>query len=280
MEIHSYEALTRQVAGSRQGLIAIDGYHAAGKSTIAREVAARLRVPCLHLDDFLVRNQGAFLECLRYEQLSLALCQRPVIVEGVCMLAVLRRLAVTADLFVYIRAAERLRPAQAAAMASSDLSDRPHYTGLSREVADYHRLFEPAQKADIVYVNEAISQGGGIVSPDRTDIDIAFIQAKTKLAMTLAVGGMLSLVVGLVVLLFGVTGNDRTLFKMGMLEVSARGLGGVIMATSGIWAFFAYKARPVYAQRRDFSEKYDAASGLVERREHTSSTETAIEPRK
>lgn len=274
MEVHSVESLARQLVGLHKGVIAIDGYHGIGKSTIAREVAARLHLPCVHLDDFLVRNQGAFLECLRYEQLSLALCQRPVMVEGVCLLAALKRLAITADVLVYVRAAELVRISE---KEPDDIRSRE--TQLLREVKDYHRQFEPIQKADIVYVNVAMSQGGGTVaSEQRTDIDIAFIQAKTKLAITLAIGGMLSLVIGLVVLLFGVTGNDRTLFKMGMVEMSASGLGGVIMATSAIWAFFAYKARPVYSQKRNLSEKYDA-SGLVERREQTSSTEAAIRPR-
>lgn len=278
MEAYSIESLRRLLADSRKGLIAIDGYHGTGKSTVAREVATRLRLPCVHLDDFLIRNQGAFLECLRYDQLSLALRQRPVIVEGLCMLAVLQKLAITADVFIYIRAAES-PAAQIQGTAILSVRRKPMGTPLSREVAEYHRLFEPAQKADIVYVNAAISEGGRPMDPDRPDIDVALIQAKTKLAMTLAIGGMLSLVIGLVVLLFGVTGNDRTLFKMGMLEVSASGLGGVIMATSSAWAFFAYKTRPVFRRGHDVSEKYNPESGLVERHERTSSTEAAIQPR-
>jgi len=79
----------------------------------------------------------------------------------------------------------------------------------------------------------------------RADIDIAFIQAKTKLAVALAIGGMLALAVGLTVLLYGVVGQDHTLVKAANFEVSASGLGGVIMTTSVLWAFFSYKCRPI-----------------------------------
>jgi broad-specificity NMP kinase len=104
MELCSVESLVRMLADVCTGLIAVDGYQGVGKSWIAREIATRLRIPCVHLDDFLTRNQGAFLKCLQYEQLALAIRQRPVVVEGVCILAALERLAVTADVIVYIRA--------------------------------------------------------------------------------------------------------------------------------------------------------------------------------
>ena len=110
----------------------------------------------------------------------------------------------------------------------------------------------------------------------RADVDIAFIQAKTKLALALAGGGMLTLLIGLAVLLYGVTGQDQTLIKVGTIELSARGLGGVIMITSVVWAFIAYKARPTYARVHQTSEKYDPDSRLVERHEHESSTQAIV----
>jgi hypothetical protein len=62
------------------------------------------------------------------------------------------------------------------------------------------------------------------------------------------------------------------------MEMSASGLGGVIMTTWALWAFFAYKARLVYARGRQVTEKYDADSRLTERRQLESDTETAIRP--
>ena len=87
------------------------------------------------------------------------------------------------------------------------------------------------------------------------DVDIAFINAKTRLAITIACGGMLSLLVGLIVLLFGVANTDTAVFSIGNFEVSASGIGAVIMATSVAWAYLAYKVRPTYSASHRIIQK-------------------------
>ncbi len=281
LEANSASELARRLSRFQGGLIAIDGYPGVGKSTVAHELATRLRVQCVHLDDFLLRNRGAFLKYLRYEQLSSALHQRPLVVEGVCLLAVLDRLEVIPDVVVYVQALDSTsQQSKNAAIASGDIArgSSGQGDGLSQEVAEYHRHFRPVEKADIIYISAAAPKKGSVMESRHAEVDIAYIQAKTKLALALAAGGMLTLIVGLVVLLYGVTGNDQTLIKAGWLQISASGLGGVIMSISGLWAYFAYRARPAYARRRELSEKYDADSRLVERREHDSSTAAAIGP--
>ncbi len=102
-----------------------------------------------------------------------------------------------------------------------------------------------------------------MMDPD-VAIDIAFIRAKMWLSITLAIGGMLTLIVGLLVLLGGVTGQDHTLIRFSGVEVSASGIGGVIMVTSVVWAFVAYKARPIYSRVHHSSRKFDANRNLIE----------------
>ena len=92
-------------------------------------------------------------------------------------------------------------------------------------------------------------------SQRQPEVDIAFINAKTRLAITLAIGGMLSLVIGMVVILFGASSPDTASFQIGGLEVSATGIGAVIMATSVMWAFFAYKIRPTYSSSHRVTHK-------------------------
>jgi hypothetical protein len=283
VEANSVSELASCLARSRGGLIAIDGYPGAGKSTVAREVAARLGVQCVHLDDFLLRNRGSFLKCLKYAELAASLHSRPLVVEGVCLLAVLDRIGVIPDVVVYVRAvdATNQRSKNAGIVKGGTARSSPgREGGLAEEVADYHRDFRPIAKADIIYISGAAPGKGSVMESGRADVDIAYIQAKTKLALALAAGGMLTLMVGLAVLLYGVTGKDQTLIKAGWLQVSASGLGGVIMTTSVLWAYFAYQARPMYARSRESSEKYNPDSQLVERIEHESSTEAAIRPRK
>lgn len=264
MRIKSVAQLARTLKQMPEWLLAIDGFHGAGKTALACDLATQLAVDVVHLDEYLRRNQGGYVDFLQYQELADALRRRPLIVEGVCILAVLRRLDIAPDILIYVTSRKR----------------RAEKTShLAREVLEYHRLFEPSRVADVIYCRSIPARKGPSFMRRRdNDIDLAFIQAKTKIALVLASGGVLSLIVGLVVLMYGVTGQDHALLKGASFELSAGGLGGVIMATSGIWAFFAYKSSPNYRRTRQALEKYDAESRLIERREHDSASEALVEP--
>lgn len=250
------------------GLFAIDGYHGVGKSTVAQEIGTLLRIRVIHLDDFLVPDQGGFVEFIRYSELSAALRTRPVVVDGVCLLAVVKRLGMVPDVHVYV---EGRKPDPGT----------PRGTGpLAAEVVAYHQVFRPSGTADFLYIAKQVSQEVSAMQSANTNVDIAFIQAKTKVALFLASGGILTLMIGLAVLLYGVTGQDQTFIKAGAMEVSASGLGGVIMVTSVVWALLAYKARPTYSRVHQKSEEYDAESRLLRRQEHESSTQRTVGPGK
>lgn len=263
--IESLDELANATRVLPHGLIGIDGYHATGKTTLARSLSAALGVPVVHLDTFLHPHQGSFVRSIRLPELSAALRQRPVIVEGVCLLAALSLAGVKPDLLIYILGSEP-HP-----MTSGDRS------ALASEVRDYHRKWQPVDMADAYYfinpAKEAIK-----MRPIQPDVDVAFIQAKTILAITLAIGGMLALVIGLIVLLYGASTPNQTTFRIAGLDVSASGIGGVIMATSAIWAFFSYQCRPVYSRLQQSSQKYPTPTGMVELTQHFSSTASTVEP--
>ena len=260
VRVTTIEELSTHLLPHRNGLIGLDGYQGAGKSTVAKEVSELLGLPLIHLDDFLEPGRGGYLDFVRYPEVATALLPRPLIVEGVCLLAVMQRLEIKADCHVYI---------------ASPVPDRrtPRGRGpVASEVAQYHREFRPADVADILYLPTSLADGVTPMEASRTAVDVAFIQAKTKLALALAIGGMLTLLIGLAVLLYGVSGQDHTLLKVIGLELSASGLGGVIMATSVVWAFLAYRARPTYGRSYETSEEYDAEARLVRRHERETST--------
>jgi hypothetical protein len=76
--------------------IAIDGILGAGKTILAGALHQTLGGTLLSLDDFIHQNQGTFLPHLKVGELGDALmaARRPVVLEGICMLAVLDRLRV------------------------------------------------------------------------------------------------------------------------------------------------------------------------------------------
>lgn len=282
IEVRSESQLLEQLCCSGSDtMIAIDGWHGVGKTTLANRVSSILGIRCVHLDDFLLSHRGGFLEFLDYDRLAYALQQRPVLVEGVCMLAVLRRLGQAPGVLVYVKGGEEspLVAARGGAEESpAHVGNETHTSSeVFREVLTYHHHYLPLDHAAILYLGQR--RGGDLPMGTRAsgpDLDIAFIQARTRFALSLAVGGMISLLVGLVVLLFGIRGDDQTLMTVAGMEVSSRGLGAVIMSTSVLWAFLAYRARPTYARVHESIAKRDPHTGNIEHRELRSSTECLV----
>lgn len=244
---------------STQGVIAVDGYHGSGKTTLALALSDRIGLPVVHLDDFLERDRGHFVAALRYGELEPVVRDRRVIVEGVCVLTVLERMGVLPDAMIYVD-------------DSPPPPTSPRGRGpLAAEVAAYHTRVRPREMATLIYApwHEEPNMRDA-------DIDIAFINAKTRIAITLAIGGMVTLLVGLILLFYGASGTDTTLVRIAGAELSASGLGGVIMVTSVAWAFLAYQARPKYSRSREVSEKFDENKNLLERSLREASTQMGV----
>ena len=249
------------------GILVIDGCQGVGKSTLAAVISKIADIPCIHLDEFLVRNQGSFVDSLRLPDIRSALRQRPIIVEGVCVLEVMHRLGIQPGRIVYVRAVESIP------------HGAPSRGRLDSEVFAYHRKWRPLALADVVYAvsRKLTDENPAATSNTRADVDIAFINAKTKLAITLAVGGMIALVIGLAVLMYGITGQDEAIIKVSGVDISARGIGGVIMATSAVWAYFSYKCRPIYSHTRQSFERFDPDGKAFERHEFVTGTAANVE---
>lgn len=80
------------------------------------------------------------------------------------------------------------------------------------------------------------------------ETDLALIRAKTTLAVTLAAGGILSVLAGLAIALWA--DASEALFTIGNMAVTTRTVGILVMLSSAIWSWCAYKARPRFAQPR------------------------------
>jgi len=45
------------------------------------------------------------------------------------------------------------------------------------------------------------------------------------------------------------TGSDSDIFKVLGAEISAKDIGGIILAASAVWAYLAYRSRAVYRHK-------------------------------
>jgi hypothetical protein len=256
--ISDLQSLVYEISLRHSNIIVIDGYPGTGKSTIALIISKLLDVSLISIDSFLTQNQGTYVPSIQYELLKKALQNKPLIIEGICSLEVLSRINENYDILIYITASVKI--------TNQNIK-------IAKEVDDYHERWQPDQRADVYFDNnEPLDLLRGTMPTDRTAIDIAYIKAKTQFAIVLACGGILSLFVGLTVLLNGVKGQDETVVKIGDFNLSAKGLGAVIMGTSTVWAFFAYQSRPKYSHSRELTEEIDPESNRTYRREVESST--------
>ena len=99
-------ALRRILPRGRRVVIGVDGMDGSGKTPLAIGLAERIPAKVVSLDHFLNRNRGTYVRHLRLEQLRKVIFshQGVIIVEGVCLRSVLRRLRCRAFGHVYVKA--------------------------------------------------------------------------------------------------------------------------------------------------------------------------------
>lgn len=154
------DELAAYVQSLGQGLILFDGRPSAGKTTLAEEMAKRIRCSVIDGDAFVVRKQDQFIAALKVDALrarieaSLA-AARLVLLSTVCAQEVAKRVGVRSTSWVWI---ERTSPMQLD-IAVRDFdddydADQPlDEDKLRQEVEAYIKAHHARGQADKVYVN-------------------------------------------------------------------------------------------------------------------------------
>lgn len=231
----SFWEVLHQVRPKQVRLVGVDGWPGAGKSTLAKALARRLGARWLQVDAFVLRYAGSYREGVDGRALGASMGRGSVIVDGLLLRDILDDLDMTPDLWIWV-------PPRGEVWIPPDLQ---------AELVEYRFRRQPFADAD--YVLKHTPQ---LMDPNQAEVDVAFIRAKTQLSIVIALGGMLALIVGLVVLVWGSDREGVAQIELpGGIKFSASGLGGVIMMTSAVWAYFAYRARPGYATRREVRER-------------------------
>jgi hypothetical protein len=178
------QAIRAKVEGRARPVIGIDGADGSGKTFLATEIGTVLNLSVVSVDDFVEKERGNYVEHIQQAELEAALgsAETGVIVEGVCLLDVVDRLALSADCLVYVKRCDAdgfwyedgdygdpsgsadvviARLSQQLA-AVADLSCRFHnepgdpfagsVTPLREEIIRYHYRARPHERADFVYL--------------------------------------------------------------------------------------------------------------------------------
>ena len=161
IETADVEALEHRVLEIRDGLITFDGCMLAGKTGLMREIARRLEVQGLDLDDFVDRQQGVFVEALRLQELIAAIQQASaksgvVLLSGICMLEVLERIGRESNLTVYVQANNQDGTPDEIDLIGAETGRRPDLIEFFGELEDecfsYHARYRPCNRADVLFI--------------------------------------------------------------------------------------------------------------------------------
>jgi len=97
--------IVEEVKRKNAQCIVVDGADGSGKSTLAHEITVKLSLSHINLDDYLEKNRGFFVDYIKYGLLKKTIedASNPIILEGVCALAIAKKLQVNCDLHIYIK---------------------------------------------------------------------------------------------------------------------------------------------------------------------------------
>lgn len=82
------------------------------------------------------------------------------------------------------------------------------------------------------------------------DAGPASIKNRFTMAIILAIGGIVQLGVGSIICLAGGSGIDSASIRFFHLEITAKGIGGIVLVTSTVWAYLAYLIHPKGRENR------------------------------
>ena len=162
---------------NRFSRIGIDGVNRSGKSTLANNIAEVIGYPHINLDDYLLKNQGGFLDHLKYNEIREFICNaRDYIIEGVCLLDVLKQTNTDIDCLIYVKKItggdwmdepdcqlegsleQAIHDRKLLVQLIESTEDVPVTLGLAEEIMRYHDFFKPHMMADIVFLRETTNK--------------------------------------------------------------------------------------------------------------------------
>lgn len=105
-DIHSLiPALKKSLLSNSGIVIGIDGPDGCGKTTLASKISSILKIPYFSIDDYLIKNKGAYREYLKHDDLKNAIrnVSGPFIFEGVLLLEVAQHINIEITDLIYVK---------------------------------------------------------------------------------------------------------------------------------------------------------------------------------
>jgi hypothetical protein len=159
--------LADYLAAIPSGLVVLDGFPAAGKSTLTRGMANDLCREYVDVDCFLTQKLGIFVGAVKYDDLTKRIDEAflksaVVLLASLCAKDVVERTGFTNVTFVYVYHDK----------TGGDFKDPDEATGaaipedfpLYHEVIEYHRRRRPFRNSDIVFIRRDLATSEGALA--------------------------------------------------------------------------------------------------------------------
>ena len=145
-------------------VIAIDGWPGAGKTFLAETLARALEIPTFDLDSYVLKNQGEYLERIKFDELkeSINNAGDQFILSGVFILDVFAKIELKANLHIYVKQMSKTgfwnhEEYSESADGEDPFQEIDQIAGtsgslaLERAVRDYHLARHPHCDASIIF---------------------------------------------------------------------------------------------------------------------------------
>lgn len=147
-------------------IISIDGVDGVGKSTLACKIAEELSFPHLEIDTFVQEQHDGYIDFIDYDRLSERIRQtiianQVIIVEGICVQQVLKKLSLNSYAKVYVKVIDnygfwmdQIRFFPLDKTADEMIAERKakrFSLGHVEDIIRYHYTFKPHENTDYIF---------------------------------------------------------------------------------------------------------------------------------
>ena len=156
----------RDLSLKSPSIISIDGVDGVGKSTLSCKIAEELSLPNIEIDTFVQEQQDGYTKYIDYDRLGERIVQdrisnQMIVVEGICVQQVLKKMSLTPDVSVYVKVIDgygfwmdQIRlfpPGKSADEMINERKVKGFSLGHVEEIICYHYTFKPHENADYIF---------------------------------------------------------------------------------------------------------------------------------
>jgi hypothetical protein len=179
-KVFNFEEIKRLIVENQYKIICIDGDDGAGKTRLAKKIINNINnYYHINIDNYLIKNRGRYFKEIKFSDLKQEIYKlkeknKQFIIEGVVLLKILKKIKIKQDLLIYVfeeqddfddyfnkqEKFKQISLKEIIKLREIDLKKLKgiikdyKINGLDKELITYKKQFNPAEKADVIYITE------------------------------------------------------------------------------------------------------------------------------